>query len=611
MNSKQNNIPSDDTPILCVILARAGSKGLPNKNALPLCGQPMISYTIAHAKAAGCVDTFVLSTDGDELAAIGEANAINVIRRPESLATDTATIDAAARHAVEQAESTSGISFSTVVILYGNIPVRPTALIDDAVAMLRRTEADSVQSVHPVGKHHPYWMKQVDDEGRMSHYQPNAIYRRQDLPPVYMLDGAIIAVTRDSLFRVAPDDPHAFLGTDRRAIITKPGDTVDVDDSVDLQRAEALLLANAKDGPCFSPHFEIGNTPVGEDRPPYVIAELGVNHDGRVETACELVAAAKDAGADAVKVQLFDANHLLSDEAMLASYQQGNAESVFDMLAKLQLNYEELLQVRATAKQFGLSFIATCFSIELFDQLEAIEPDAIKFASPDAVNLPLIEAMASLDKPLLISTGTCTFNELKTTARSLHGRDVAFLHCVSAYPVPKGQANLPRIESLRQHLRAPIGYSDHTADLYGGMLAVASCNACIIEKHLTYDRSAVGPDHAASFDPDQFKQYVTLVREAFSGKLSIDTSEVEADVRHVSRQSVCAARPLRKGQVISREDLTVKRPGTGIPAAQLKSVVGCTATRDIEENQLVHADFIVAQTSKTTAPTKQHLLRSA
>jgi len=224
---------------LGVILARAGSKGLPGKNLADLCGRPLLAWTIEHSRAAKCLDHIVVSTDGPALAAEAVRHGITVVDRPADLASDTATVDSAARHAVETIEHQSGQRFDAVVILYGNVPLRPADLIDRAVAKLAATHADSVQSVCPVGKMHPYWMKKLGASGagetdRLEAYQPNTIYRRQDLPPVYMLDGGIIAVTRQSLFTVVPGQPHAFLGGDRRAVVTAPGEVADVDTAVDL-----------------------------------------------------------------------------------------------------------------------------------------------------------------------------------------------------------------------------------------------------------------------------------------------------------------------------------------------------------------------------------------
>jgi N-acylneuraminate cytidylyltransferase len=228
---------------LAVIIGRAGSKGLPGKNALPLMGRPLIAHTIEAARIATSIDSILVSTDGEAIAQVAEAMQVPVVRRPDELAHDHATVDAAVRHAVTQ----HGSAHDRIVILYANVPVRPPDLIDRAFETLRRTGADSVQSYAPVGKHHPHWMVKLEDDGRVRPNVTPTPYRRQDLPPMFLPDGGVIALTRDSLFTIDERDPHAFLGSDRRGIQTPIGSVVDVDDQADLIRAEALLLKATKD----------------------------------------------------------------------------------------------------------------------------------------------------------------------------------------------------------------------------------------------------------------------------------------------------------------------------------------------------------------------------
>ncbi|MEM6554074.1 MAG: acylneuraminate cytidylyltransferase family protein [Planctomycetota bacterium] len=230
---------------LAIILARGGSQGLPRKNALPVAGKPMLAWTIEHALNSACLDHVALSTDDDELADIARSYQVQVIKRTPELASDIAPIDAAARHAVA-----SIVGFHPhIVILYGNVPVRPIDLTERAVRKLRDSQADSVQSVCPVGKHHPYWMKSLTgpDIDALEPIADNTVYRRQDLPPVFLLDGGVIAVKRESLFTIDEQQPHAFLGSNRKAITTEPGEVVDVDSETDRLVAEAILTQQLND----------------------------------------------------------------------------------------------------------------------------------------------------------------------------------------------------------------------------------------------------------------------------------------------------------------------------------------------------------------------------
>ncbi len=237
--------PTDQPDVLAVIIGRAGSKGLPKKNELILAGKPMICHSIAHAQAAETVSLIVVSTDGSNIAAAAEKMNVTVIKRPADLATDTTPVDNVVRHAVE----TIGSNNSIIVILYANVPIRPVDLIDRAVSKLIKTGADSVQSYCPVGKHHPHWMVSLDDSDKVTPHVTNTTYRRQDLPPLWLPDGGVIAVTRSSLFTVVPGQPHAFLGSDRRGIINNPGTVIDIDDAHDFALAESILTTQHNPNP--------------------------------------------------------------------------------------------------------------------------------------------------------------------------------------------------------------------------------------------------------------------------------------------------------------------------------------------------------------------------
>ena len=230
-----------DTHTLAVILARAGSKGLPGKNTLTIAGSPIIAYSIEHARQSKHVDAVCVTTDSQKVADIARAAGVFVINRPEELATDTATVDAAARHAVETYEQYRQ-QVSCVAILYANVPIRAAGIIDRAVLHLADTCADSVRTLAPVTKQHPDWIHRLDGD-RMCPFRKNSIYRRQDLEPFYYHDGAVAVVTRDALFTTSPEDHHAFLGADRRGIVQDAGATIDIDSVDDFRLAEAILLA--------------------------------------------------------------------------------------------------------------------------------------------------------------------------------------------------------------------------------------------------------------------------------------------------------------------------------------------------------------------------------
>lgn len=232
----------------CVILARGGSKGLPRKNMLPVAGRPCLAWTIEAAKACDRLDRIALSSDDAEMLEFAQASGIEVVCRDSELASDTARVDDAARDAVLQMEQ-GGEHARAIVVLYGNVPIRPQGCIDRAIAMLQSSNADSVQSYQPVGKYHPWWTARVDEGGVVQAWEGevlnHGVFRRQDLPPALVPDGAVMALRREALFLQlsgVAKGPHAFFGRDRRGIVHPEGSVVDIDTRYDLLVADAMLL---------------------------------------------------------------------------------------------------------------------------------------------------------------------------------------------------------------------------------------------------------------------------------------------------------------------------------------------------------------------------------
>ena len=344
--------------------------------------------------------------------------------------------------------------------------------------------------------------------------------------------------------------------------------------------------------------FKIEECEVGDGCRPFVIAEIGVNHDGSVHRALQLVAAAAGAGADAVKLQIFRANSLLHASASFAEYQkEAGGESPADMLRKYELSSEDIRRVVARIRELKMIPLATPFSPGDLEIIEAMRLPAIKIASPDVVNRPLLEVAAATRKPLLISTGAATLDEIRTTVEWLAdwNSTYALLHCVSSYPTKTADVNLCWIDELWHEFGGVIGYSDHSMSVLSGALAVAA-GATILERHLTYDRRAKGPDHAASCDPGQFERYVRVVQEAreFRGTRGKHVLPCEEDVRMVSRQSLVLKRSLPAGEILLRDHLTVQRPGTGMPAAMITEALGRRINRFVQAGAMLQPDMLDA-----------------
>ncbi len=327
---------------------------------------------------------------------------------------------------------------------------------------------------------------------------------------------------------------------------------------------------------------------------PYIIAELGVNHDGSRSRALELVDAASDAGADAIKLQLFDPDLLLSSASIAAEYQlSAGIEDPHAMLRELELELSDMQLVFDLARELAMHCIVTTFSSELIEQAETLQCDAYKTASPDLINRPLIESLMTTGRPLILSTGAATLEEVREATEWLGTTPHVLMQCVSAYPTPAQHAALAGRAAMLSVNPNALGYSDHTTATDTGALAVAS-GACILEKHLTYDRNASGPDHSASLDPAGFAEYVRLANRAWTmlGAPLKKVLEIEEDVRDVSRQSLVTKRELPRGHEITADDLTVKRPGTGISPAKLAQVIGAITSRSVDADvPLVNDDL--------------------
>lgn len=338
--------------------------------------------------------------------------------------------------------------------------------------------------------------------------------------------------------------------------------------------------------------MRIGDRDIGVGHPVFVIAEIGVNHDGSVARAIELVHAAKSAGADAVKLQVFRADTLVHRSAEFAEYQKDRvaAADPAEMLRQYELDDDALAAIARAVAAAGLLLVSTPFSKADVPRATAVSA-TLKIASPDLVNRLLLSAAVETALPLIVSTGAATAVEIADAAAWLDARhcDFALLHCVSNYPVDDDDAHLAWIGDLRRFGR-PVGYSDHATAADAAALAVA-CGACLVEKHLTYDTAAIGPDHAASLEPAGFAEYVRSIRRAerLLGRAGRIVLPCEADVRRVSRQSLVAVRALAAGQRLTPDDLTTQRPGTGVSAVEYEAVLGQCVTRAIAAGDMLRA----------------------
>ncbi|MDP2318082.1 MAG: N-acetylneuraminate synthase [Acidobacteriota bacterium] len=345
--------------------------------------------------------------------------------------------------------------------------------------------------------------------------------------------------------------------------------------------------------------FAIDGRVVGEGEPCFVIAEAGVNHNGQLHLAKQLIDAAAGAGADAVKFQTFDAGRLVTPDASKAEYQvrtTGAQESQLEMLKQLQLSTDAHHELIEYSRRHGILFLSSPFDEESCDLLDSLGLPAFKLPSGELTNLAYLRHAATKRKPLILSTGMAGLREVATAVEALQaaGADqLALLHCVSAYPTPPADANLRAMATLREAFGVPVGFSDHTVGDAIPIAAVA-LGACVIEKHLTLDCGLPGPDHQASMEPDAFAAMVRRIRdvEAGLGHGRKEPHPGEASVARAARKSLTAACDIAAGAVLERRMMTARRPGTGLSPEHLDDLVGKTATVHIPQGTLLTRDML-------------------
>ncbi len=326
----------------------------------------------------------------------------------------------------------------------------------------------------------------------------------------------------------------------------------------------------------------------------YIIAEAGVNHNGSLEVAKKLVDVAAEAGADAVKFQTFVPENLVSRYAEKADYQKettNKAESQLDMLRKVMLKKEWHQILIDYAKTKGIQFISTPFELESIDFLATLDLPLYKIPSGEITNLPYLEKIGKLEKPVILSTGMSTLDEVKKAVGILQNDGcpkVSVLHCNTQYPTPYEDVNLAVMDSLRDELKLEVGYSDHTMGIEIPIAAVAM-GATIIEKHFTLDQNMEGPDHKASLEPHELAEMVKSIRniEKAVGNGDKKPSPSERKNKEVARKSIVAKKKINKGEIFTEDNVSVKRPGTGISPMKWNEIIGTRAVREFEEDELI------------------------
>lgn len=325
----------------------------------------------------------------------------------------------------------------------------------------------------------------------------------------------------------------------------------------------------------------------------YIIAEAGVNHNGSLELAYKLVDAAKAACVDCIKFQTFKSKNLVSHNAQKAEYQKGTTGdgSQVDMLKKLELSYDEFLKLKDYSDKVGITFLSTPFDFDSIVFLNSIDMPFWKIPSGEITNLPYLLALAKTGKPVVMSTGMCEMAEIEAAIRVLQENgteEIKLLHCNTEYPTPFEDVNLRAMQTMRDSFGLEVGYSDHTKGIEVPIAAVA-LGATVIEKHFTLDRNMEGPDHKASLEPDELAAMVHSIRHIEQALGSGDKTPSPSEKKNiaVARKSIVAKRMIKAGEELTEENITVKRPGSGISPMKWFDVIGTKAIRDFQEDELI------------------------
>ncbi|EAI3338654.1 N-acetylneuraminate synthase [Campylobacter upsaliensis] len=326
-----------------------------------------------------------------------------------------------------------------------------------------------------------------------------------------------------------------------------------------------------------------------------IIAEAGVNHNGDINLAKKLIEQAAKAGADVVKFQTFKASSCVSVSAKKAKYQletTAKEESQLEMIQKLELSYESHFELMKHCKKHGIAFLSTPFDLESVEFLRGLDLPYFKIPSGEITNLPYLKAVAKCKKRVLLSTGMANLGEIEaalTILRKNGTRNITLLHCNTEYPTPFEDVNLNALKTLKEAFKLEVGYSDHTEGIVASLGAVA-LGAVVIEKHFTLDKTMEGPDHRASLEFEELRALCKGIRELEKalGSGIKKASKSEAKNKIIARKSLVAKREIQKGEKFSIENLTTKRPGSGISAMRYEEYLGKRALKTYKKDELIN-----------------------
>ena len=341
--------------------------------------------------------------------------------------------------------------------------------------------------------------------------------------------------------------------------------------------------------------IRIGNRTIGKGYAPFIIAEAGINHNGDIKLAKKMIHVAKEAGADAVKFQTFHAEEFIQDKTAAYTYHsQGKevTESMFDMFKRNEFTKNEWSEIVEFCKETDIHFLSTPQNVSDLELLIKLGIDAIKVGSDDFINIPLIQRYAQEKLPLLLSCGMADEEEIESTltaAGAFYGKPIVLLLCTSEYPTPPKDVNISKLKTLsNKYPQIILGLSDHTQSNEAAVMAL-TLDAVVFEKHFTIDHDLPGPDHWFSNDPQELKSWVKSIRisHEMMGSDLLKPTEAEQEMRKLAHRSITASKDIHMGDILSEQNLTMRRPGKGIPAKEWNGIIGRKALTDIPCGKLL------------------------
>lgn len=567
--------------LIAIIPARRGSKGVPGKNLRSIAGKPLFLWSLETAKECGIFDEIIVTTDCPKIQSISVANGAHCPSlRPDYLSSDNALCIDAIEHATR---TFSTFTPTIVVILQPTSPLRTSNEILQCINLLKESKVDAVATVRRVESASLKTL--IVDEGLLQPIKSIKTTNRQQMPCCCRDTGSVYAFFWRSH---QPEQAELICGLRVKSVMpfyTDGESGRDIDSLDDWKEVEFCLIRNHHER-----IFSIAGRSIGEEYPPLVIAEIGINHEGNVKKAIQMVDDAVNAGAEVIKFQC----HICEDEMTHAarSVIPGNAsESIWNIMKRCELTADDVIMLKKYVESKGAIYMSSPFSRAAADFLESIGVEAYKIGSGECNNYPLIEHIAQFKKPVILSTGMNSIDTVLPAVEIFRNNGVPFalLHCTSLYPTPYEQVRLGCVHELQRAFPdSVVGLSDHSLGNWTCFASI-SLGARIIEKHFTSDKNWDGPDIPISIDPFELKELVIGCYNIWlargGNKDRLPQEQVTCDFAFAS---VVTIRDVKEGEEFTKANLWVKRPGVGgILAKDYSQILGRKACRNLLADELV------------------------